>query len=316
MNDLVVDSKLTTSIVDHQHADTAAAIRKGFIESGPQTALVNDRKTLLDISGFSHSHNTAVITNIEDTVLLEDGTEHVLDNDRGRRVGHEARLLVKLLGEEINSKVAMLTGLSRCGDTNDLARSALKDQQIANADVVAGDRDSVWANGAVDEADALTDTFTNPSGTAVFFINDYLLTLMAMVVRMERMKNTICGFLNAVTEGVVATIIIVVTHVGASGWIDSDFGFDSYLFFSRFRTATLVFDVVGRLDASAIVALGNINFFFAARNFDINFGFCAALVTWFAVAVVERSVSQCWLELKLFPRTIVQGVIRIGVINR
>lgn len=254
---------------------------------------------MFDISRFSHSHNTSVIAYIEDTVLLEDGTEHVLDNDRGRRVGHEARLFMKLLGKEIDSEVAVLTGLSRCSDTNDLAWSTLKDQKIANADVVAGNRDGVWANGAVDEADALTDTFTNASWAAVFIINNYFLTLMAMVVRVEWMENTVCGFLNAVAERVMVTIIIVVTHVGASWWVDGGFCLYSYFFFSRFWAATLVFNVVGWLDASAVVALGNIDFFFTTRNFDINFGFCAALITWFAVAV-GASVSQCWLELKYF----------------
>lgn len=127
MNDLVVDSELATSIIDDQNTNTAAAIGEGFIESRPQTALVNDRETLLDISSLSHSDNTAIIAHIEDTVLLEDGAEHVLDDDRGRRVGDKARLFMKLLGEEIDPEVAVLTGLSRGGDANDLARATLKD---------------------------------------------------------------------------------------------------------------------------------------------------------------------------------------------
>ncbi len=271
---------------------------------------------MLDIPGFSHGNDTAIVTDIEDTVLLEDGTEHILDDDGGRRVGHKTRLFVKLLGEEIDSEVTVLTGLSRGGDTNDLARTTLKDQQIANADVMAGNSDGVRANRALDETDALADTFANATWAAVLLINDYLLTLMAMVVRVEWMENTVCGFLNALTERVVATIVIVVTHLGTGWWVDGGFGFDSYFFFSKFGAETVVFDVVGWLDASAIVTLGNVDFFFAARNFNVNFGFRAALITRFAVAVVGTDVSQCWLELKRIFRVIVQGFVGIGVINR
>lgn len=50
-----------------------------------------------------------------------------------------ARLLMKLLGEEVDTKVAVLAGLSRGGDADDLARPVLEDHQVTNADVVARD---------------------------------------------------------------------------------------------------------------------------------------------------------------------------------
>jgi hypothetical protein len=90
-------------------------------------------------------------------VLLEDRAEHVLDNDRGSRVGDEARLLVELLGEEINTKVTVLASLRGGGDADDLARAALKDQEIANADVVAGDGDGVLGDAGSHLADGGTD---------------------------------------------------------------------------------------------------------------------------------------------------------------
>lgn len=49
------------------------------------------------------------------------------------------RLLVKLLGEQVNTEVTVLAGLSRGGDTDDLARAVLEDHQVTNADVVARD---------------------------------------------------------------------------------------------------------------------------------------------------------------------------------
>jgi len=51
---------------------------------------------------------------------------------------------MKLLGEQVNTQVAVLASLRGGGDTNDLARATLKDQEIANADVVARDSDGVW----------------------------------------------------------------------------------------------------------------------------------------------------------------------------
>lgn len=48
---------------------------------------------------------------------------------------------MKLLGEEVHTKVAVLTSLCRGGDSDDLTWSTLKDQEIANADVVAWDGD-------------------------------------------------------------------------------------------------------------------------------------------------------------------------------
>lgn len=48
---------------------------------------------------------------------------------------------MKLLGEQVNTKVTVLSSLRRGGDANDLARASLKHQEIANADVVAWDGD-------------------------------------------------------------------------------------------------------------------------------------------------------------------------------
>jgi hypothetical protein len=50
---------------------------------------------------------------------------------------------MQLFGEEVNTEVTVLTSLGRRGDANDLARAALKNQEIANADVVARDGNGV-----------------------------------------------------------------------------------------------------------------------------------------------------------------------------
>lgn len=106
--------------------------------------MVKDREVLLDITGLGHGNDTSVITNVQDAILLEDGAEHVLNNDRRSRVGDERRLFLELLSEEVNTKVAVLAGLGRGGDADDLARTTLEDQEVTNTNVVARHRDGVW----------------------------------------------------------------------------------------------------------------------------------------------------------------------------
>lgn len=55
---------------------------------------------------------------------------------------------MELLGEEVNTEITMLAGLGGCCDADDLARTTLKDQEVANADVVARDGDIVRSHGA------------------------------------------------------------------------------------------------------------------------------------------------------------------------
>ena len=143
VNDLVVNSHLKTVVVDDKDTDGAAAVVESLGKTLGKTALVKDGETLLNVASLGHGNNAAVLTDVENTVLLEDRAEHVLNNDRRGRVGDEAGLLVELLGEQVNTEVAVLAGLGGGGDANDLARASLEDQEIANADVVAWDGDGV-----------------------------------------------------------------------------------------------------------------------------------------------------------------------------
>jgi len=190
---------------------------------------------------------------------------------------------VELLGEEIDTQVAVLARLSGSRYANDLAWTTLEDQEVADTDVVAGDSDSVRPSTAFNVTYAFADTFTNAGWAAVLLVNDYLLTLGAMAMRVEGVEDTVGGFLEAVAEGVVAAFFVVITHFGRC--VDGGFGFDFYfLFFARMGATTLVFDVVGWLDASAVVALGDVNLFFAARSFNVDFGLSEALISGFTVA--------------------------------
>ena len=87
VDNLVVDSHLHTIVIDDEDADAATAVVKGLCQAGEETALVKDGKALLDITTLGHGDNAAVLADVENTVLLEDRTEHVLDDDRWRGVG-------------------------------------------------------------------------------------------------------------------------------------------------------------------------------------------------------------------------------------
>lgn len=111
MDNLVVDSELLAIIVDDKDADAATAVVEGLSKTAEEAALVDDRETLLNIASLGHGNNATILTDVENTVLLEDRTKHVLDNDRRSRVGDEAGLLMKLLGEQVNTEVTVLASL-------------------------------------------------------------------------------------------------------------------------------------------------------------------------------------------------------------
>lgn len=142
MDDLHVDSELTATVVEDEDTEAATAGLESTVEAGVQVGLVNDGETLLDIAGLGHGDDEAIL-HVEDTVLLEDRAEHGLDNNTGGRVRDERGLLVKLLGEEVDTKVAVLASGRGGGDTDDLAGAALEHQEVTEADVVAGDGDGV-----------------------------------------------------------------------------------------------------------------------------------------------------------------------------
>ena len=103
MHNLVINSKLTPSIIDHKDADATTAVRERVVQSRPQSTLVQHAQTLLDIASLGHGNDASVIAKVQDTILLEDRAEHVLDNDTWRWVADEGRLFLKLFGEEINA---------------------------------------------------------------------------------------------------------------------------------------------------------------------------------------------------------------------
>lgn len=92
---------------------------------------------------LGHGNDSSVVE-VKYSVLLENRAEQGLDNDGWGWVGDEGGLLMQLLGEEINTEEAVLASRWGSGDLDDLARTALEEDNVTNADVVGWDSDSVW----------------------------------------------------------------------------------------------------------------------------------------------------------------------------
>lgn len=145
---------------------------------------------MLDITGLGHGDDGAVL-DVEDTVLLKYGTEHGLNDNARAGVGNGGRLLVELLGEQVDTEVAVLAGGSRGGDTDDLAGATLEDQDVTQADVVTGDGDGVGANVVSDTA-----TRTGPGLPDLSYIVVVIVTL--------GVDEAISHLVDAAPDGVVA----------------------------------------------------------------------------------------------------------------
>lgn len=196
VDDLDVDGELAAGVVEDKDADGATAGLEGAVEAGPEVGLVNDGQVGLDVAGLGHGGDVAV-REVEDAVLLEDGAEHGLDNDAGGGVGDEGGLLVKLLGEEVDTEVAVLAGGGRGGDLDDLAGAALEDQEVTEADVVAGDGDGVGEERGTGvargrRAGSTTDLGDLVAGGAAFMRVSNLVSQLVKTLA-ERVIMTWCG---------------------------------------------------------------------------------------------------------------------------
>lgn len=205
---LHVNGHLATMVVHDEGTDAAAARLKGVGQAGPEVRLVNDGEALLDITGLGHG-NKASILEVEHAVLLEDRAAHGLHNNAGGRVGDERGLLVELLGEEVNTEVAVLASGSGGGDADDLARSALEDEDVSVSDVVAGNGNSV--------GNVVIITTAGAASTAALTDLGHLDGLTAL-----RVQDAVSHLVNSVAERVVVAVLVVVTHVllGLAGRLD------------------------------------------------------------------------------------------------
>jgi hypothetical protein len=231
VNNLIVNSKLAPIIIDDKNTNTTAPIIEALSKTSQQLALIKHRKTLLDIASLSHSHNTAIIADVQDTVLLEDRAKHVLDNDGRARVADEAGLLVQLLGEQVDTEVAVLACLGGGGDADDLAGTALQDKQVADPDVVAGDGDGVGNHFAVGSVAGSATLFGFVRAERVTGLSladgDVFLELLdafvgvgvlvvgrvVVVAAVNGVQDLVGSAVETVTEAVVLAVFVVISHV-------------------------------------------------------------------------------------------------------
>jgi hypothetical protein len=204
VENLHVDSKLLAIVVEDKDADAATARLESLAEAAVEVGLVDKGKTLLNVTGLGHGDNVTV-GHVQNTVLLEDGAKHGLHDNAGGRVGDEGGLLVQLLGEQVDTEVAVLASGRRGGDADHLARTTLEHQEVAQADVVAGDGDGV---GEVSLA-RVTGARTRSSRLPVDVNVNVVVVLMATGVH-----DAVRELVNALAEGVVLAVVVVVTHVG------------------------------------------------------------------------------------------------------
>lgn len=139
MHNLVINGQLLAVVSDDQDTNGSASLAKCFSEFVVKVALVDNLEALLDLTGLSHGNELTIITDVDEAVLLEDRSKKRVKNNRWRWMRDDTWLLMKLLGEEVDTEVTMLTSLGRGGDADDLAWTVLKDHEISNADVVARD---------------------------------------------------------------------------------------------------------------------------------------------------------------------------------
>lgn len=201
VDDLHVNSHLATVVGDNEDTNGAATRLKGLLEPGPERGLVNDGKILLDVTSLGHGDDGAIL-HVEDAVLLEDGAEHGLDHNAGGRVRDERGLLMELLGEEVDTEVAVLASSRAGADADDLARAALQHQEVAEADVVAGNGDSV--------GEVLSTTSRGRAGTVTVDIDVHV----GVVLMAAGVGDPVTELVEALAEGVVVTVLVVVTHLG------------------------------------------------------------------------------------------------------
>jgi len=216
VHDLVIDRELPTLIIDDEDTHAATAVVERIGEAVKEGALIQHRQPLLDVARLRHGDDAAVVADVEHAVLLEHRAEHVLHDDGRGRVADEAALLVQLLGEEVDAEVAVLARLGRGGDADDLARAALQDEQVADADVVAGDGDGVGDAGATRRVAGRGHAHFALLDDDVFFTRGgaFVVVLVTLVVVLA-VDDSVGGAVETVTEGVVVAVLVVISHVKA-----------------------------------------------------------------------------------------------------
>jgi hypothetical protein len=129
-------------------------------------------------------------------------------------MGDDRKVLAHLLGEDVNTEVTGLASLGRSSYANNLARAVLKDNEITNADEMVGDGQGV----ATLRSEASRRWSRAGGATTLVNVNILLKGSVAMMTTtVDGVENAVSGLVKSVTDAVVATLVVVVTHLGFFG---------------------------------------------------------------------------------------------------
>lgn len=153
----------------------------------------------------------------------------------------------------------MLAGLGGGGDANHLARASLKDQEVANADVMARDGDGVGRHAARCDGHNRRrggSRHTWERWFGVSFLDDYLLTVVVVMVvvaaSVDGMQDTVSSFVETVTERMIVTVLVVVAHITLELLGGIDGGAGVYLNSLGWLSVTLLGEVLGGLTVACL----------------------------------------------------------------
>jgi hypothetical protein len=139
VDSLEVNDELLGTVADDKDTNGTGAAAEGIVDLLGEVTLSNNSNTSLQLTGLGLEVERDVLTSLDDLVLLEGWGQHGVEDDRWRWVADNAVLLDELVGEEINTKVSVLTSGSRGGDADDLGWSFLEDDQVTDTKEVAWD---------------------------------------------------------------------------------------------------------------------------------------------------------------------------------
>ena len=177
----------------------------------------------------------------------------------------------------------MLPCLGRGGDSNDLARAALKNEQVSDTDVVAWDGDGVGRAGALDVANVAARAVIHLD-VYVYFLADWrdsvVMVMMGgvgMVVAVDGMGNTLGETVrctrSTVAERVVMAVFVVIAHMRSwsVGTVDSVVLYAD-VFFVRRAVVTSLDELVSNegLGVSTKVSFGDVDLSVVASGLVTN----------------------------------------------
>lgn len=75
MDKFEVNGQLLSMIIDNKYSDRARSFSESFSDLIVKVALVDDTEALFDFARLSHADQSAIISDVNESVLLEDRSQ-------------------------------------------------------------------------------------------------------------------------------------------------------------------------------------------------------------------------------------------------